>query len=129
MSFIDVHTFDGKWKCDVPRDTPAADKVELYNWLTTQIRANCANDQYLSNGMLGLNLVITCTGHHPNFDPVNGLYADDILADICAKTLKLDESTRLDVYRLILEQMNDMYTTGQCPQGRTTRLYQVWKGI
>jgi hypothetical protein len=56
-----------------------------------------------------------------NYDPTNDLHADDLLYLIYEKVC-IEENEEYE--RMLLEQLEDMQT-GLCPQGRTTRLFQV----
>lgn len=56
-----------------------------------------------------------------NYDPTNGLKAYDLLNFLAKHRENFELST-------LIEQFEDM-RTGFCPQGRTTRLYQIVKPI
>ena len=56
-----------------------------------------------------------------NYDPSNGLYVDDLLYEIY---LLSKDPENEDLFDLLASQLEDM-RTGFCPQGRTTRLFQV----
>lgn len=68
-------------------------------------------------------------GRLPNYDSTNFVYADDILW-LCGRILfclprKSDYKTDMrDVINELVENLADM-RSGDCPQGRTTRLLQV----
>ena len=55
-----------------------------------------------------------------NFDDQNNIDASDILANILSKNYD-------EILELLEEQLIDMYNLGQCPQGRTTRLWQIFQ--
>ena len=59
----------------------------------------------------------------PNYDPTNNLYAEDLVVMLAQKILHpcVDKTDFIDVLFL---QFNEM-TTGLCPQGRATRMYQI----
>ena len=77
-----------------------------------------------SDSLQGLILIVENTQGSSNFDPVNNIYADDLLVEICKKISNSSETH--DILVNIAEQLGDMYNLGQCPQGRTTRLYQLY---
>jgi methyltransferase-like protein len=56
------------------------------------------------------------------YDPSNKIYVFDLLyivEDLCRKYEDCS-----DIIKVLVEQLEDM-STGLCPQGRTTRLYQI----
>ncbi len=115
----DVHYYDAQWKHNINTRFNIANKFKLFKWLYN----NCIKLNKTENGIKGLELVINDTQKYPNLDNANKIYADDILAEICIHLMKTKNKIIID---LLLEQMNDMYNTGQCPQGRTTRLFQIY---
>ena len=120
-SFIDVHTFDGRWKIkkEVKSRITIEDKHKLLRWFLEKVE-NVTDD----DGKKGLQLVINDTQNINNYDSKNLIYADDILGEIFLELLKKDDIE--DYCKILLEQMRDMYLSGRCPQGRTTRLIQVY---
>jgi hypothetical protein len=54
-----------------------------------------------------------------NIDNANKIDASDLFAEIL--TFRLDN----DAINLISEQLKDCFLLGRCPQGRTTRLFQI----
>ena len=60
-------------------------------------------------------------GGNPNFDPANNLFACDLLYLLCEKILYDGCEEHI---KLLLTQLDEM-ATGLCPQGRTTRLFQI----
>lgn len=118
---IDVHTFDRKIDTSkIKSRITAEDKQKLFKWLmeeTTKLKLR--ND--------GINLVIQDTHKQPNHDPVNNVYADDILAEICLYlVMKDDAEITANILKLVSEQMVDMADSGRCPQGRSIRLFQIY---
>ena len=118
-NFIDVHTFDTKWKVDIKTRFPIEVKTKLFDWLNNRI----------PDGKPGLNLIVVDTQKAGNFDHVHNCWADDILSEIIYKILKFDDQRQNDIINLLAEQLNDMFNTGQCPIGRTCRLYQLYLSI
>ncbi len=68
------------------------------------------NDMKHSNG----------TKTSKNYDASNKVNCTDILASI------LNKADHEFVIPVLDEQLEDMYNLGQCPQGRTTRLIQLY---
>ncbi len=132
-TFIDVHTFDGQWSHNITTRFDKHEKVIFFNWLI--IYAKTLPPEILSSldmhsSVMGLRLVIENTQSSSNFDPINKVYADDILSEICDKLVASDDQElRQDAVRGILEQMSDMFKLGQCPQGRSSRLIQIYKTL
>lgn len=58
-----------------------------------------------------------------NYDPKNDMYACDLLYIVYERIIRKDEMSPRYLEELIL-QLEDMQT-GPCPQGRTTRLFQI----
>lgn len=121
-SFFDVHLFDGNWVHNITTRFTREEKCILFDWILFQINE-------LSVKSMGLELVIQKTQQYDNFDQKNNVYADDVLVEICSKLIKLKNEDRVDILKLLIEQMNDMYILGQCPQGRTTRLFQLYNSM
>ena len=61
----------------------------------------------------------------PNYDPSNKLWAEDVLY-LCYEIHRGDSlnGRESDLLQILAEQLHDM-STGACPPGRTTRLFQV----
>lgn len=131
--FKDVHVYDGQYTHNITTHLSLQEKVILFNWLISYTKT--IGDEYLEkidmNGSTnGLKLVIENTQSQSNFDPINKVYADDILAEICEKLVSSDDKElRRDIIRNVLEQMDDMFKLGQCPQGKCTRLIQICKSF
>lgn len=124
--FKDIHQFDRRWEdiTIIPRRVIIQDKMRLYRWIYDEVIK--FRDQM---GILGLQLIIKDTQKTPNYDPINNVFADDILAEIGLKTLNLSPDQQSDIFKNINEQMNDMFQLGRCPQGRALRLFQIYKTI
>jgi len=113
---IDVHNFDHHWQ--IPSDLPEYTRTErdaLYSWAMEKLPDSA-----------GLRLIIRDTGLAPNHDPRSGTMACELLTAILGKAKQLPVDAQRDLFVQLAEQMHDMYATGQCPQGRSTRLYQIW---
>jgi hypothetical protein len=60
-----------------------------------------------------------------NLDSTNQKTADDLLVLLAKHVLEKDR----DILPLVEEQLQDMVELGQCAQGRTTRLWQLYKAL
>ena len=120
---IDVHTFVKLYNINLKFKINSDDKVKLYKWINIFCKINL---NYISNGLL---LVINDSNNINNFDTYTNTYADDILINIIIKIMNKNLQDKISVMKLINEQMDDMFNTGRCPQGRTTRLYQIYCGL
>lgn len=61
-----------------------------------------------------------------NYDPSNGLWADDLLASI---VMWYTKNKDLDTLPILIEQLSDVLQSGQCPQGRCIRLFQIYVSL
>jgi len=130
---MNTHTYDGKLSlskeilitdifrvCEIPKD----EKLEAFSQMGdilkkfsgfTPIARKCFDTILQSFSSEGH----TCKG--ANYDPTNDLHADDLLY-LCYE--KLDEGKNKDFAEGLLLQLQEM-ASGICPQGRTTRLFQL----
>ena len=116
---IDVHVFDGEWR--VPADLPRFSEPQrqaLFGWAVRE----CPES-------LGVKMVIDDAGQAPNYDPRSGAMACDLLAAILSVCRGFDGEMRSAWLNELAVQLFDSWTTGRCPQGRTTRLYQLWLSL
>jgi hypothetical protein len=70
----------------------------------------------------GVHMILSNMNHDANLDRTNQIRAEDILVKLSQYVLQCDES----FLPLIEEQIMDMVQLGQCAQGRTTRLWQLY---
>ena len=127
-SFIDVHNFDGSWTHDITTKFTLQEKLILFQWLLKSLsKLKIIKPTNQHDYLKGVKLVIDNIQQEPNYDSINLVYADDILAEICSKLINLPEIKRIDTLLNLEEQMSDMNCLGQCPSGRTTRLIQLYK--
>ncbi|MDD4930645.1 MAG: hypothetical protein PHG66_00630 [Candidatus Colwellbacteria bacterium] len=120
--YIDVHVYDGKWTHNIKTTTSLEDKCILFNRLYQNIKDLGVE----STSLQGLILVVENAQKPSNFDSTNNIYSDDILAEICKRMIDMSAEKQHDIIVNIAEQLSDMYKLGQCPQGRSTRLYQLY---
>ena len=72
----------------------------------------------------GAHMILANMGREANYDSTNTKYAEDILVFL---SIHMQKDT--DLLPLIEEQLQDMVQLGQCAQGRTTRLWQLYLTI
>ena len=120
--YQNVHVYDGKWSHNIKTITSLEDKCILFNKLHQDMK-DLGDD---STSIKGLILVVENAQKPSNFDPSNNIYSDDILVEICKKMVSVSAEKHHDILVNIAEQLSDMYNLGQCPQGRSTRLYQLY---
>lgn len=127
-SFPDIHkVIDGKLtNHNIRTRFSNIDKQRLIESLISLIndRANPSIKQY---GISGLRLIQKDVGSAPNWQGCDGLFADDVLADICEMISIIKDSDIINTaINHIAEQMSDMIkTNGTCPTGRL-RVMQIY---
>ena len=119
---IDVHTFDKQYNHNIKTKYTKEIKIEKFIKLMNEI-----NDFKFTEPIHGLQKVISDIETEANFDRTSDLKADDVLIEIVNLLENTDKDTKSCVFLNLLEQMNDMLTSGPCPQGRTNRLMQIYK--
>ena len=159
---VDTHAYDGKLhdiikliQNDLNRVHKISKdkKIERFKVLRKELETYSA-DKSDSNKLAFKYFDIICEsiGHPSNYDPTNKLHACDLLYLCCelltflkSQTEEKEEAPPKEkegdgggdtppdtLMEILLMQLNDMHT-GSCPQGRTTRLFQVYftkiKGI
>lgn len=120
---LDVHSYDTR--LDTALITyinthPLSDNSDIYSNFLQDINSIYGSCSAAHNG---LQLIINNCGS--NNDTINHLDAKAILNIIIQKYNSSDNDTKSTILALMIEQMADMFNTGQCSQGRTIRLYQI----
>ena len=121
--FRNVHETDGKYRDHgiKTRFSPPEKKV-LFDWLLES-----AKDQ--SGSLRAINLVIKDAQLPPNYDNTNQVFADDVLAELLNLIISMESGNQKIFLGIIKEQLEDMLLLGQCPQGRTGRLLQLYSSL
>lgn len=103
---LDVHSYDGllKYEKRFSEEERVAACEKLKSWLTSD------------NARIMLNRIVNNSGQ--NFDACNNIDVRDLIVELTSR--KIDDSLK----NLIDEQLSDTLTSGECPQGRVTRIYQ-----
>ena len=118
-TFIDVHTFDYTY-ANNDHEPVLLSKEEKVQWLHAlrNVMTNPVAQQ-------GVHMIIMNIDHMANLDSTNQKTADDILVLLSKYVLEKDR----EILPLLEEQLQDMVELGQCAQGRTTRLWQLYKAL
>ena len=132
---LNTHTYDGKLHAgrerirdDLARARAAGRAAKLQAFAA--LRAALASEPASTPHTLRFFDAICAAGDAPaNHDASNDLRADDILY-LCHELHLANRGSDdpSSVLQGLAEQLHDM-STGQCPPGRTTRLYQVYVSI
>jgi hypothetical protein len=112
---INVHEFDTQLKY-IPQNNFSVDQKRK---MFEEFKSTMLDLNVEKNCISGLDLIIFGLDNNSNYDDKNNCDASDILSDILSKNYT-------ELIFLISEQLGDMYILGRCPQGRTTRLLQIW---
>lgn len=121
MEKLNTHYYDGKLKSNKFNSISTKDIKEVeFNKLITFIQKDqTCNVNIRITAIRAVQLIKNSIGKSPNYDSTNEIYADDILFHICKKFHN-------DILTYLIEQLSDIITSGQCPQGRVIRLIQVF---
>jgi hypothetical protein len=116
-TFRDVHYYDGKLEEPfIPsRQFSIEEKTHLFQSLIKRFQHPIAINM--------VNLISQAMGGFANLDNKNNVDSSDVLAEICIKDL--DES----MIFFLQEQLVDNFQLGQCPQGRSWRLLQIYRTV
>lgn len=112
---INVHEFDTQLKYVPQNNFTKEEKKKMFE----KFKSEMIDLNVEQKCIYGLELIIFGLNNNTNYDDKNNCDASDILADILSKDYS-------ELTFLICEQIGDMYLLGRCPQGRTTRLLQIW---
>ena len=132
-SNINVHEYDGSLNINLPKIFTKEEKLQKIRALIVKLKEP---DAVSMLKVITIDLINDTTN---NYDQYSKVDATDLLANILDKSNELikegEESKKenIDNYLLIVslidEQLTDMYRLGQCAQGRTTRLIQIWNTL
>nr|QBK86913.1 MAG: uncharacterized protein LCMAC103_02510 [Marseillevirus LCMAC103] len=132
---LSTHTYDGKLhagrdliRADLARARAASPDAKQQAF--AMLRAALACEPAATPHTLKFFDIICAAGSAPaNHDASNDLWAVDILF-LCHELHLADQGSPdpSSVLQGLAEQLHDM-STGQCPPGRTTRLFQVYVSV
>jgi hypothetical protein len=118
-SFIDIHTFDYSYRDAVHTAVMLTDN-EKRQWITSIM-----NRMTNQTAIQGARIIMANINHDGNRDHTNQKNAEDLLVLLARHCIEKDQS----VISLLEEQLQDMVELGQCAQGRTTRLWQLYVAL
>ena len=132
-NFKNVHIYDGKLtSLYTPQNNGSK---SMTNSIKKDFLLNFIEDifnSYKKNISKPINLFIKGLedNNNSNFDKSNNIDSCDLLIDTL---IVLDKKELLKpgegLLEVLIEQLNDFVNLGQCPQGRSTRLLQIWQLI
>ncbi len=118
MELLNTHTYDGKWKAQLDEVLSACGGVRSLTNLPDFMLVPGAHTPFV-------DMLLSGNG---NMDPVNGVDARDLFILLIHRLEELKkkytESEFTSIFNLSMEQIADI-ANGPCPQGRTTRIFQV----
>ena len=115
-NMIDIHTFDYTYQSQL-HEPVLLDPQQKKDWIERlMIRMNNPI------AIQGAHMILQNMNHDANLDRTNQKSADDLLVLLAKFLLEKDDS----LLSLLEEQLVDMVQLGQCAQGRTTRLWQLY---
>ena len=116
----DVHQYDGKISYRCPRvEIPDMDKLYLFERSAQIVNLSTRQDKPVA--LRWLKQIKDDTRKPSNYDSSNDQYADDLLLHIAQRA-----SPAIADY--LCEQLAEI-SNGPCPQGRCTRLYQIYNAL
>lgn len=124
-TFIDIHTFDGKYDSKFEFKYDTTEKIKKFEKMKNEMKELNVNMENIS----GVDLIIQNINNPSNHDTINNLIADDILARIVELLEYHPIDVRYSVYKMIIEDMNEMILLGPCSQGRCTRLFDIYRSM
>ncbi len=105
-------------------DELTTEKNTLFTRLSKDIKESpLVPPQYRRTAVIAINKIMQSIRQPANYDRTNGLYADDVLYLVCKH---IYETMNMEALQYLSEQLSDIITSGQCPQGRSTRVFQVF---
>ena len=115
-SFIDVHRFDYSYANQTHEAVPFTNDQRI-DWIRRL-------EDRMSHPLAkrGAEIIRANIGHDANRDNTNQKTADDLLVLLSQHVIERDA----EFLPLVEEQLVDMVELGQCAQGRTTRLWQLY---
>lgn len=128
-AFRDIHgVVDGKlYKYGIRTRFSLTDKQKIIGSLIDLVeeRGNANIKKY---GILGLQIIRQDAGKAPNWHGSDGVFADDVVVEICDLLSECQDNEIIDtVINHLCEQMSDMIrTNGTCPTGRSGRVFQIY---
>lgn len=116
-SSINVHTFDGQLNNLFISENKLNDrqKCELFNIFASKLSDPIAQQSVF--------IIVQSLGTGANFQVENNIDCSDIFVEI------INHKNCAELLPTIQEQLSDIVTSGLCPSGRVTRLFQIWASM
>lgn len=125
MSKLDVHYYDGKLERVDIKEVKSDEKKNQFELLYTLVEKHNGLDNRIKTFSLqAIRIIIDDVNKTPNYSSSDLQRADDILYHICSKIFS--EKDQDTIINNLAEQLSDMITSGNCPQGRVQRLMQLY---
>lgn len=125
---LETHSYDGQLRA-------LAEKINAGTKYIPSVKLTAFNDlkrtiynypdpsnSYKLKAIQAVNLIIFNMNNASNIDFTNSVRADDLLIVLYFKVKESPE-----FIGTLIEQLHDIVASGQCPQGRCTRLLQLVK--
>jgi hypothetical protein len=123
---LETHGYDGKWKTECIRVFNKMRRIPLpsFDACIQEISSCITMDKCDPKIKKHAYQTLTMMKDSPseNYDGRNGVSASDLLRMVW---YFVRTDTSLSQWRMFLEQMSDISSSGPCPQGRSTRLFQL----
>ena len=119
-----THYYDGKLTeaIIISPNISKLNKINIIQDLKTLLETESNHPLYYG-AMAALKIIQADINNPENYDATNNLRADNILYLLVKK---LETNIDKSLKSVILEQLSDIISSGSCPQGRCTRLYQIY---
>ena len=121
---MDTHTYDGKVPNNIIKRTNEERKAAVEELIMLIKKYKDGSENIV--GFCNLITIFNDVGNNSNYDHSNDYSADDIIFELISQLKNKDEEFIKDIIKLICIQLQEM-SSGMCPQGRTHRLYQIYK--
>jgi len=128
-NFPDVHAAsDGRLiRYGIATRFSVPDKQRIIGSLIDVIRER-ANESVKSFGIEALTVISRDAGQEPNWQGADRLFVDDVIVEICALLIDVEDHEIVDTaINILCEQFADMIRTGGwCSSGRANRAVQAY---
>lgn len=125
MSKLDVHYYDGKLERVDIKEVKSEEKKNQFIHLYNVVEKHPGlDDKIRTFSLQAIKIIIEDINKTPNYSNSDLQRADDILFHICNKIF--NEKEQDVIVTNLAEQLSDMVTSGNCPQGRVQRLFQLY---
>jgi hypothetical protein len=127
-TFRDIHYLDGQlFKYNISNNLNKEEKQKIIICLIDVVKER-VNPEIKEHAIQALHTISNDVGTSSNFSSPDNLKAEDILIAIANSLIEIKDNEVINTAMNNLgEQMSDMVrTSGWCPQGRCTRLWNVY---